>query len=358
MQQQSLIEALEDRTLMTLTVASMRSDNRGESILTLSDHAKASTVTSASVMMFTGGADKVLGTPDDVKVTASVKYTDSNKRITVRAKAGLPANTGYMVKLFSSRLLDTSNQRLDGEFNGTFPAGNGVPGGDFRAQTKNDKTVSPQVRFSTSDGVIDVQLFRGVSPLNATATPLNVAHFLKLADAGDYDNIFIHRVAKDFVVQFGGLNLNAQGNPGAVPSIGSVNGEPGNSNKRGTISFALSTGPNSADNEFFFNTVNNDGSGATPNLDDNSNGGPFTAFGKIISGLPTLDAINNLHRVDFSGAIGSLGSSADNVPVHANVVVTGETQNTGGSTTSNINPFTDLVVIRRVAERMKIARVA
>jgi peptidyl-prolyl cis-trans isomerase B (cyclophilin B) len=348
-----MIESLESRTLMHTAVQSMRADNRGECTITLTEPAKTSTVNSTSVMMFRGGSDGLLGTTDDVKVNASVKYTNATRRIVVRAKTDLPANTAYMIKIFGNRLLSADGHKFDGEFNGTFPSGNGIDGGDFRVQTKKDRTDRPQVRFSTSEGAIDIELFRGSGPTRTT--PKHVAYFQKIMNAGSYDSNLVHRLAEDFVVQWGGLTVNATGNVGQVPDAPGVQSEPGNSNIIGTIAYAL--GNHVADNEFFFNIANNNGTGLTPNLDDASNGGPFTVFGRVIAGLSVLTNINaNFKRLNLNGSLGSLGSSVDNVPVDPSVNVTGETPGTGG-TTSDTLTVADFVTVRRVAERMKLARI-
>jgi cyclophilin family peptidyl-prolyl cis-trans isomerase len=351
-----MFESLESRTYMHTAVQSMRADNRGEATITLTEPAKASTVTSSSVMMFRGGSDGLLGTSDDVKVNASVKYTSSTRRIVVRAKTDLPANTAYMIKIFGSRLLANDGDKFDGEFDGTFPSGNGIAGGDFKVQTKKDRTGLPEVRFSTNLGAIDITLFQTATSSNI-ATPKTVAHFQKIMNAGNYDSNLIHRLARNFVIQWGGLTVNASGNVGQVPDAASVVGEPGNSNVIGTVAYALSTGPNSADNEFFFNVANNDGSGATPNLDDNSNGGPFTVFAKVKAGLSVLTNVNtNFKRLNLNGSLGSLGSSVSEVPVRASVNVTGETLGSGGTTSDSLT-VADFFTVRRVAERMKLARI-
>ena len=69
---------------------------------------------------------------------------------------------------------------------------------------------------------------------------------------------------------------------GPRPTIPS---EAGIKNTRGTLAMALSTGPNSGKGDFFFNLADNAG------LDDASNGGPFTVFGRVIGDFTTIDKI-------------------------------------------------------------------
>jgi cyclophilin family peptidyl-prolyl cis-trans isomerase len=351
-------ERLEDRTLLSgATVTAVAADNRGQVQITLSAPILAADVNTGAIQMYTAGHDKIIGTADDVQISIAPHYSPASNRITV--VAALTADIAYRVKLVATRLRDANGTPIDGEFTGTFPSGNHKAGGNFEFQVKNDKSATPIARFSTSLGTMDVTLFRGTTSTNL-GTPKNVTAFLNFADAGDYDNIFVTRDAKNFVVQMGGLKVSNQNQVVSTPGLANgkvINGEPGNSNITGTVAFALAGGPNTADNEFFFNLANNDGRSGV-NLNDNSTGGgPFTVFGVVANSrsFAILTAINNLNRLNLSSTFGSLGSLVDNVPVNSDVPVTGQTSNTGGSTSKTLNPTTDFVLISRVALLMKVA---
>ena len=153
------------------------------------------------------------------------------------------------------------------------------------------------VRFDTVMGTIDVELFDD-------ATPQTVANFLNYVDDGDYENTFFHRSVPDFVIQGGGF---VSRNPPSenlslvnVPSDPPVVNEPGISNTRGTIAMAKLGGqPNSATNQWFFNTVDN------PFL-DGSNGG-FTVFGQVIgNGMAVVDAMAAVQTFPFSSPFGEI----------------------------------------------------
>ena len=151
------------------------------------------------------------------------------------------------------------------------------------------------VRFATSEGNIDVELL-------ASAAPASVANFLGYANAGSYNNSFIHRSVPGFVIQGGGYAI-ANSKEITIPENAAVAGEHTLSNTRGTLSYALSTGPNSATDQWFFNLADN------TELDDTSDGGPFTVFGRITGdGLKVVDAIAGLQIVN-------LGSPLDELPV-------------------------------------------
>lgn len=137
-----------------------------------------------------------------------------------------------------------------------------------------------------------------------------VKNFIALSDGGFYDNLIIHRVEKDFVIQGGDPNGDGTGGPtlSAIDSSiekgstadkeYSINGEftkNGYKNnikhERGVISMARSSyssdlleeGYNSAGSQFFI--CLND----APNLN-----GMYTAFGKVISGMDTVDKISEV----------------------------------------------------------------
>ena len=131
-----------------------------------------------------GTATLILGDSDDVRATTQLNYVAAANRMVIRAN--LPPNTAYRVKLNSTRIeTPDGDVHLDGEFNGTFPSGNGlsggqgVSGGSFEFQVKNDLTNTPIVRMSTSEGVMSLRMRRD-------AAPLTVANFVNLARRGFY----------------------------------------------------------------------------------------------------------------------------------------------------------------------------
>jgi peptidyl-prolyl cis-trans isomerase A (cyclophilin A) len=155
----------------------------------------------------------------------------------------------------------------------------------------------PVVRITTSLGVVDIQL------LPASA-PNTVANFLRYVDRSPngYNGTFIHRVVPNFVVQGGGFITSTFVDTGSsvtathIPTDPPVANEFHLSNVRGTVAMAkLSTDPNSATSEWFFNLVDN-----SANL-DHTNGG-FTVFGRVIgNGMSVVDAIVALPRIRTTG---------------------------------------------------------
>src|SRR5206468_180732 len=60
---------------------------------------------------------------------------------------------------------------------------------------------SSVIRFNTSSGPINIQLFD-------SAKPQTVANFLNYLNSGAYNSSFFHRLATNFVLQGGGFTFN------------------------------------------------------------------------------------------------------------------------------------------------------
>lgn len=161
----------------------------------------------------------------------------------------------------------------------------------FRDPDPAGPAVRIQVRLGTTYKNIDVVLFD-------QQAPLTVANFLRYIRNGKYQGSFIHRLAKNFVVQGGGFRWNEAGQIAAIETYANVMNEPGVSNVRGTIAMAkLGSDPNSATSQWFINQNNN-----AANLDF-QNGG-FTAFGRVVgNGMQVVDEINALPAYSLGSSV-------------------------------------------------------
>ncbi|HEY4082406.1 MAG TPA: peptidylprolyl isomerase [Burkholderiaceae bacterium] len=145
-------------------------------------------------------------------------------------------------------------------------------------------TATNVVCMLTSDGEIVVELY-------GDKAPATVTNFMKYVDAGFFTSTIFHRVVPSFVVQGGGDSANFVAKTALYAPI-ALETNVGLSNVRGTIAMARTSDFNSATSQFYFNTVNNDATSAS-NLDYINAASPgYAVFGKIISGLSTIDAIN------------------------------------------------------------------
>lgn len=359
------------RAVKPATVTSVIADNRGEVTITLSGQVSAAAVNKNSVQIYTAGPDGVLGTADDSRQATSIRWSDSSNRIIL--SSDLPANTAYRIKLVASRLKNSAGKALDGDFGGVFPSGNGSPGGNFEFIARPDKSATPQVRMTSSVGVITLKLFR-------KQKPISVANFLSYADRGDYDGIFWTRSItqpKPFIIQAGSLRIAEDDTIQEVEAQDPIPNEFATKgiirNTRGTIAFAKSPGdPNSATNQFFLNLSNN--GGTAPAGLDYQNGG-FTVFGKVAnaSSATVMDAIAAHNTVALhndatgDGVVRAFASTGlTDTPVQNRDLLTTQIQNVSISdqtprfqyvATGGFDPQRDLITIRRCAALMKVTAV-
>ena len=134
--------------------------------------------------------------------------------------------------------------------------------------TENSNT---QVTLKTTAGDMVVEFF-------ADKAPKHVANFIKLAGDGFYNGTVFHRTIPGFMIQGGCPDGTGMGGPGWSVDA-EFNDTP---HTRGILSMARSQDPNSAGSQFFVCH------GDAAFLD-----GQYTAFGRLVSGDETLDAIAN-----------------------------------------------------------------
>ena len=163
----------------------------------------------------------------------------------------------------------------------------------------------PVVILETSMGKITIEL-------NKEKAPITVENFLKYVDAGFYDNLIFHRVMSDFMVQGGGLDKEMKEK--SEGQRGMIKNESGNglSNARGAIAMARTSDPNSAQNQFFINTVDNE------RLD--TLGGGYAVFGKVIDGMDVVDKIRKVKTTKRIGQVGNDEVPMENVPVEPVII--------------------------------------
>src|SRR5436190_2912644 len=130
----------------------------------------------------------------------------------------------------------------------------------------------------TTAGEIDIRFFPDVAPNH-------VKNFIDLAEKGFYNGTKFHRVIPGFMIQGGDPNT-VSGNPATWGVGGSgkyVNAEFNSvKHKRGIVSMARSSDPNSASSQFFIMVAD------YPSLD-----GQYSVFGQVTKGMDVADKIVN-----------------------------------------------------------------
>ena len=124
-------------------------------------------------------------------------------------------------------------------------------------------------------GIIDIEL-------NEEAAPITCENFKKLVSEGFYNGLTFHRVIPGFMIQGGCPDGTGMGGPGyCIKGEFLFNGVKNDlKHKRGVLSMARSSSPNSAGSQFFI--MHED----APHLD-----GQYAAFGKVVSGMDVVDRI-------------------------------------------------------------------
>ncbi len=120
--------------------------------------------------------------------------------------------------------------------------------------------------------------------------PITVENFEKLANSGFYNGVIFHRVISGFMIQGGDPTGTGMGGPGwTIKGEFSSNGVPNDlKHKRGVISMARTSVPDSAGSQFFI--MHKDAS----YLD-----GQYAAFGMMTDGFDVLDEIASV-KTDYS----------------------------------------------------------
>jgi len=135
--------------------------------------------------------------------------------------------------------------------------------------------------IETKFGKIEIEFFEDKAPGH-------VKNFKDLAKKGFYDGTIFHRVIPGFMIQGGDPNTksNDRSNHGMGGPGYSIKAEFNDTpHKRGILSMARSSDPNSAGSQFYIVVKD------SAFLD-----GQYTAFGKVLSGMTVADQIVNAPR--------------------------------------------------------------
>lgn len=154
---------------------------------------------------------------------------------------------------------------------------NGDEAAEKAAESEPADAESPnpyQVEFITSEGSFVVEVYPEWAPIGAR-------RFREAVEAGIYNEARFFRVIPDFVVQFG-----IPGDPEVAKQWRerTIQDEPvKTSNARGTVTFAMSSAPNSRTTQVFINLRDN------TQLDAMG----FAPFGKVVKGMDVVESFNS-----------------------------------------------------------------
>lgn len=170
---------------------------------------------------------------------------------------------------------------------------------------------APRVKFVTSEGEFVMEVY-------PDKAPKTVENFLQYVKDKFYDGTIFHRVIPSFMVQGGGFDKDYKQKPTrpSVPHEGREAIAKGLRNAIGTVAMARTADPHSASSQFFINVIDNarldpviippgdpvakfEYQGQTyenvprKNLVNHPQLFGYTVFGKIVSGMDTVEKIRN-----------------------------------------------------------------
>jgi peptidyl-prolyl cis-trans isomerase B (cyclophilin B) len=131
------------------------------------------------------------------------------------------------------------------------------------ADIKMEDAEHPLVKMTTDKGVIYLELFPEIAPVH-------VDNFLTLIKKGFYNGLAFHRVVRGSIIQGGDPDGTGNGGPGyTIPAEFNFR-----KHKRGTLSMARASHPDSAGSQFYICLKR------MSQLDNK-----YTIFGQVVKGL-------------------------------------------------------------------------
>ena len=152
---------------------------------------------------------------------------------------------------------------------------------------------TPHLILTLEDGAVDIELLPALAPKH-------IERIIALTEAGAYDGVVFHRVIDGFMAQTGDVQYGKTGGTEFDLSRAGMGGSDqpnveaefnAESFQRGAVGAARSQDPNSFNSQFFITTA-----------DASFLNGQYTVFGKVISGMDFVDALEK-GPSDQNGAV-------------------------------------------------------
>lgn len=165
-------------------------------------------------------------------------------------------------------------------------------------------TMTPDQYVGNPEYMLNLDLSTGgrvVIQLYPNVAPHHVERLKELTRAGFYDGIKFHRVIEGFMAQTGDPTATGQGGSTLPDLKAEFNDLP---HLRGTLSMARAESPDSANSQFFIMLQ------PRFSLDHR-----YTAFGRVVSGMQYIDAIQKGEPPALMSRIVQMSVAADNKPM-------------------------------------------
>ena len=197
----------------------------------------------------------------------------------------------FSLMLFCVTACGTDSQKSDGQNAGgqsTESQSNPDQSQEQQKEEQSDNNVSDSnEQGETLSGkhhvTIEIEKYGTIeAELDADIAPITVTNFIDLANSKFYDGLTFHRIINNFMIQGGDPDGNGTGGSGKnIKGEFTSNGvENSLSHKRGVISMARSSAPDSASSQFFI-----------VHQDSDFLDGQYAAFGTVTKGIEIVDQI-------------------------------------------------------------------
>ena len=161
-----------------------------------------------------------------------------------------------------------------------------------------------KVKFATTAGDFVVEVY-------PDKAPKTVENFLQYVKEKHYDGTIFHRVIENFMIQGGGFDTQFAQKKTRAPVVHEGRealAKGGDKNIIGTLAMARTNDPQSATAQFFINVKDNSF------LDPSTQQPGYTVFGKVVSGMETIQKI----KITPTGAGGPFQSDVPKSPILIN----------------------------------------
>ena len=158
-----------------------------------------------------------------------------------------------------------------------------LSGCNSSSSDNGEPKITHQVLLKTSEGDILLGLY-------GRQSNITVANFVSYVESGFYDGLLFHRVIEEFMIQGGWFDQNfiARG-PLQDPILNESDN--GLSNLEGTIAMARTPDPDSAQSQFFINTVDNPFLDYQPATSELPEEWGYAVFGHVLEGMDVVRSI-------------------------------------------------------------------
>lgn len=189
------------------------------------------------------------------------------------------SSLGAALKVIAAKLASAPDEKTRAPEESTRAAEPATPKTEVLNGARVPGGMNPKVVIKTSMGSIVAEIYRDKAPITA-------ANFLRYVEERFYDGTTFHRVIPSFMIQGGGYDAGLKLKETHAPiKSESMNGL---GNEVGTLATARAGDPDTANSQFFINTIDN----SRLNYVSPSSPGYSAVFGRVLEGMDVVAKIS------------------------------------------------------------------